>query len=235
MVAGLRYFTDRSDDGAAGAPLLDTVNGEELMHVQPAVSIVLGNHPPESPGTLYISTKQVIWLSDTERTKGYAVDFLSVSLHAVSRDPEAFTSPCIYTQIDTGDEDDDDESSDSESNEILDLSKITEMRLVPSDPNQLDALFDVFCECAELNPEPVEEDEPEEHNWIFSADQLGPAMGIIDGVDQEWDSSQTHFTTIGHPNGDHDLARNVLELQINDQRFEDAEEMESNNRNGDQQ
>ncbi|KAI3778111.1 hypothetical protein L2E82_07144 [Cichorium intybus] len=237
MVAGLRFFTERSGDGAAAAPLLDTGNGEELMHVQPAVSIVLGNHPPESPGTLYISTKQVIWLSDTERTKGYAVDFLSVSLHAVSRDPEAFSSPCIYTQIDTGDDgDDESESSDSES-ETFDLTKITEMRLVPSDPSQLDALFEVFCECAELNPEPVEgeEDEPE-HNWIFSADQLGPAMGI-DGIDQEWDPSQAHFTTIGHPNGDHDLARNVLELQINDQRFEDAEEMESsnNNNNGGQQ
>ncbi|KAI3735181.1 hypothetical protein L6452_14671 [Arctium lappa] len=228
MVAGLRVFTERSNDGAAGAPILDTDNGEELMHVQPSVSIVLGNHPPESPGTLYISTKQVVWLSDTERTKGYAVDFLSVSLHAVSRDPEAFSSPCIYTQIDTGDEDDESESSDSESNGTLDLSKITEMRLVPSDPNQLDTLFEVFCECAELNPEPVEEEDEQEHNWIFSADQLGPAMGI-DGVDLEWDPSQTDFSTIGHPNGDHDLARNVLELQINDQRFEDAEEMDRDN------
>lgn len=228
MVTGLRVFTERSNDGAAGAPILDTDNGEELMHVQPSVSIVLGNRTPESPGTLYISTKQVIWLGDTERTKGYAVDFLSVSLHAVSRDPEAFSSPCIYTQIDTGDEDDESESSDSESNGTLDLSKITEMRLVPSDPNQLDTLFEVFCECAELNPEPVEEEDEQEHNWIFSADQLGPAMGI-DGVDLEWDSSQTDFSTIGHPNGDHDLARNVLELQINDQRFEDAEEMERDN------
>ncbi|XP_024963504.1 chloride conductance regulatory protein ICln isoform X2 [Cynara cardunculus var. scolymus] len=233
MVAGLRVFTERSNDGAAGAPILDTDNGEELMHVQPSVSIVLGNRPPESPGTLYISTKQVVWLSDTERTKGYAVDFLSVSLHAVSRDPEAFSSPCIYTQIDTGDEDDESESSDSESNGTLDLSKITEMRLVPSDPNQLDTLFEVFCECAELNPEPVVEalfsEDEQEHNWIFSADQLGPAM---DGVDLEWDSSPTGFSTIGHPNGDHDLARNVLELQINDQRFEDAEEMERDNSNG---
>lgn len=35
-------------------------------------------------------------------------------------------------------EDDGDESdgSDSESNEVLDLSKVTEMRLVPSDPSQ---------------------------------------------------------------------------------------------------
>lgn len=43
--------------------------------------------------------RQVIWLSDVDKTKGYAVDFLSLSLHAVSRDPEAYTSPCIYTQV----------------------------------------------------------------------------------------------------------------------------------------
>jgi hypothetical protein len=39
-----------------------------------------------------------VWLSDVDGTKGYAVDFLSISLHAVSRDPEAYPSPCIYTQ-----------------------------------------------------------------------------------------------------------------------------------------
>ena len=43
--------------------------------------------------------RQVIWLSNVDRAKGYAVDFLSVSLHAVSRDPEAYQSPCIYTQV----------------------------------------------------------------------------------------------------------------------------------------
>ncbi|KAJ0681681.1 putative PH-like domain superfamily protein [Helianthus annuus] len=100
------------------------------------------------------------------------------------------------------------------------------MRLVPSDPSQLDTIFNIFCECAELNPEPVEEQEEEEqHNWIFSADQLGAA---IDGDGLEWDDSQIPFT-IGYANGDHDLASSVLELQINDQRFEDAEEMESDN------
>lgn len=40
-----------------------------------------------------------MWLSDVDRAKGYAVDFLSVSLHAVSRDPEAYPSPCLYTQV----------------------------------------------------------------------------------------------------------------------------------------
>lgn len=59
MVMGLRYYTERVGDGA-GEPVLDANNGEELMHVQPGVSIVIGNRPPESPGTLYISTQYVM-------------------------------------------------------------------------------------------------------------------------------------------------------------------------------
>lgn len=48
-----------------------------------------------------IFTRQVVWLSDTDRRKGYAVDFLSVSLHAVSRDPEAYQDPCLYAQVES--------------------------------------------------------------------------------------------------------------------------------------
>ncbi|KAK9914100.1 hypothetical protein M0R45_037896 [Rubus argutus] len=62
----------------------------------------------------------------------------------------------------------------------------------------MNSLFDVFCECAELNPEPIEENEEEEHNWIFSAEQME----------------------------DEGAARTVLELEIHEQRFEDAEEVE---------
>jgi nucleotide-sensitive chloride channel 1A len=43
--------------------------------------------------------RQVVWLSDVDRAKGYAVDFLSLSLHAISTDPEAYPSPCIYAQV----------------------------------------------------------------------------------------------------------------------------------------
>lgn len=227
MTTGLRTVTERAGDGA-GQPVLDSDNGEELMHVQPAVSIVLGNRPPESPGTLYISTKQVVWLSDTDRAKGYAVDFFSVSLHAVSRDPEAYPSPCIYTQIETGAEVDESEDSDSENDGASNLSKITEMRLVPSDPNQLDMLFAIFCECAELNPDPIQEEEGE-HNWVFSADQLQDDAGEDD--DSEWAVGQNSTHSIG-ANGNHDLARSVVQLQINDQRFEDADEMDQDNKNG---
>ena len=41
----------------------------------------------------------MIWLSEAEKGKGYAVDFLAISLHAASRDLEAYPSPCLYTQV----------------------------------------------------------------------------------------------------------------------------------------
>ncbi|OMO85863.1 Nucleotide-sensitive chloride conductance regulator [Corchorus capsularis] len=141
--------------------------------------------------------------------------------------PFQLTRSPTLLPIETGDDEDNSEDSDSDCNEVLDLTKVTEMRLIPSDASQLDTLFQIFCECAELNPEPIEGEE-EGHNWIFSADQLGEAAGAMDGDDLEWNIPQNP-NTIGHSNGDHDLARNVLELQINDQRFDDAEEMEEVN------
>ncbi|XP_047264518.1 chloride conductance regulatory protein ICln isoform X2 [Capsicum annuum] len=201
---GLRFVAERTGDGA-GQPFVDADNGEELMHVQPGTTIVLGSRPPESPGTLYITTKQVVWLSDTDRSEGYAVDFLSVSLHAVSRDPEAYPDSCLYAQIDNGVEDDESEGSSDEGAESSDLSRITELRLVPTDPNQ---------------------EEEEEHNWIFSADQLENQEA------EEWMISENSTHSIGHSNGDQDLAHNVLQLQIDDRRFEDAEEMDSDSKNG---
>lgn len=229
MASGIRLVTERTGDGV-GLPVLDADNGEELILVQPDVSIVLGcrRRSPESPGILYITNRQVVWLSDSDRAKGYAVDFISLSLHAVSRDPEAYPSPCIYAQIETGSEEDELEDSDSESDDMPNLSKITEMRLVPSDPNRLDTLFETFCECAELNPDPIEEEEVE-HNWIFSADQL--EHDAADEDDSEWSAHQNPTHPIG-ANGNLDLAHSVVQLHINDQRFEDAEEMEDD-KNGD--
>ncbi|XP_010671988.2 chloride conductance regulatory protein ICln [Beta vulgaris subsp. vulgaris] len=224
MAVGLRIFAERTGDGA-GQPILDADNGEVLMHTLPSVSIVLGNRAPESPGTLYISSKKVIWLSDVDRSRGYAVDFVSISLHAVSRDIEAYPSPCIYTQIETGDDEGDNEDEeDEEQQQTVDwsygISEVKEMRLVPSDSSQLETLFEVFCECAELNPEPRQDEDTEEHNWIFSADQLNSENA------SNWTFSEDLVNSIGHSNGHHDLAHNVLQLHINDQCFEDAEEMD---------
>ncbi|KAG6480057.1 hypothetical protein ZIOFF_063535 [Zingiber officinale] len=89
MGLGLLHFDGRVVDDD-GRPLLESDDGEELMHVEPGVSFTL-----DVSG----SCKRVIWLSDADKGKGYAVDFLLLSLHAVSRDLETYPFPCIYTQV----------------------------------------------------------------------------------------------------------------------------------------
>jgi len=220
-----------------GEPCLDTENGEETRHVQPQTAIVLGNRTTQPVGTLYITTKRLIWLSDVDKQKGYAVDFLSISLHAVSRDPEAYELPCIYAQIETAESDgygDELEDQNSTNDENLDLSQVTEIRLVPSDPSTLDNIFKVLCACAELNPEPVGELEGE-GDWIFSAeDMMNSNLGAVNGIsvqdgEGDWEYEDDELVNhIGHSNGlDHSLHENILELQIDDARFEDALEPEN--------
>ncbi|KAG6506624.1 hypothetical protein ZIOFF_031951 [Zingiber officinale] len=108
---GPQHFDDCVVDGNV-RPRLGSDDSEELMYILHGIAIALGSRPLESPGSLYVTTRRVIWLSDVGRGKGYAVDFLSLSLHAVSRDREAYPFPYIYTQIETGDEDDEEESED---------------------------------------------------------------------------------------------------------------------------
>uniref|UniRef100_J3LM06 Chloride conductance regulatory protein ICln n=1 Tax=Oryza brachyantha TaxID=4533 RepID=J3LM06_ORYBR len=178
---------------------------------------------------------RAIWLSEVEKGQGYAVDFLAITLHAVSRDPEAYPSPCIYTQIDTEDGSGEEAGeSDLEASGDLQLAKIPEMRIILSDPGQLDALFDVFCHCAELNPDP-NAGHNEDNSW-FGGDNLAFGGGwihgdedMIDGNDLEADMFHTNLID---QNGLHDLNCSVRELEIDDQRFEDAEEEHEIQENG---
>ncbi|XP_006661660.1 chloride conductance regulatory protein ICln [Oryza brachyantha] len=221
MVLGLYPFVDIAADGA---PRLNAAAGEELVRVERATAVALGPRTPEPAGTLFITTRRVIWLSEVEKGKGYAVDFLAVSLHAVSRDPEAYPSPCIYTQIETEDgSDEESDESDSEANREIDLAKVTEMRIIPSNPCQLDGLFEAFSHCAELNPDPNAESD-EENGWAHGNEG---DEDMTDGSDAECEFSDVN--PIGQTDA-HDITHAVVELQINDQRFEDAEEAEHDTR-----
>ncbi|KAH9307646.1 hypothetical protein KI387_035557, partial [Taxus chinensis] len=211
MATGLRAVAEED-----GQLRLDTENGEEIKHVQSQVAIVLGSQTPEQPGTLYITTRRLIWLSDEDKQHGYGVDFLSISLHAVSRDPDAYTLPCIYAQIEStetdgsGDEELDDKNSANDGD--LDLSQVTEIRLVPSDANTLDDLFKVLCACAELNPEPDGELEGE-GDWIFGVEDMANAglLAVQDGAEFEYDE-ENMANPIGYSNGlMHSLPANILE------------------------
>ncbi|KAL5724448.1 hypothetical protein ACHQM5_007713 [Ranunculus cassubicifolius] len=55
---------------------------------------------------------------------------------------------------------------------------------------------------------------------------------MTEGGDVEWQVSEDPTNPIGYSNGNHDVAHSLLELQIDDQRFDDAEEMEREARSG---
>ena len=44
--------------------------------------------------------RRLVWFSDEDVQKGYAVTFIALTMHAISRDVEAYPEPCIYTQVD---------------------------------------------------------------------------------------------------------------------------------------
>ncbi|CAL4938525.1 unnamed protein product [Urochloa decumbens] len=227
MATGLQRFSDIAADGA---PRLDAASGEELVRVYGAASVALGRRSPEPPGTLFVTTRRVIWLSEA-KDKGYAVDFLAITLHAVSRDLEAYPSPCLYTQIEAEVGTDEDGESNPEASDELELSRVSEMRIILGDPGQLDALFDVFCHCAELNPDPNAE-RSGENGWFHGDDMTDG--GWVHGDEDMFDENGPQFfnaNPVGQ-NGVFDLSQSVFELQINDQRFEDAEEEQESHENG---
>jgi hypothetical protein len=75
------------------------------------------------------------------------LSYRQIVMHAISRDVQSSAQPCIYLQLDEGeameggDEDEDEE--------VL----VPDVRLVPSDAQQIDAIFKALCDCAALNPD----------------------------------------------------------------------------------
>lgn len=199
MASGLVAVPHRQPDGG----LVLQPDGEEAVeHVEADVAVALGTSLVQEPGTLYITNRRLAWLSAESATRGLAVGFLSISLHAISRDPDAFPQPCIYMQIDSdGGPDEEDEEEDEDGPQggasaggaelergavggaaaammveaaptggaplasmdggAEDLARVSEMRLIPRDPDSLERIFKVLCDCAALNPDPAGEQEGE--------------------------------------------------------------------------
>ncbi|KAG6503804.1 hypothetical protein ZIOFF_036128 [Zingiber officinale] len=104
-----------------------TMDGEELMYVEPGVAVALGSRPMESPGTLYVTSRY--------QCHAHSVSCFLSSLRCewILQEGDLAERQRQRERIEIGDKDEESESSDSESNDDLELSKVTEMRLLPSD------------------------------------------------------------------------------------------------------
>eukprot|EP00741_Cyanophora_paradoxa_P003263 tig00000691_g3171.t1 len=199
--------------GADGRPVL-TEEGEEIRLAQSRVEAFFGNDR-QGMGTLYVTTRNVFWLSDEDPQKGHGVDFPFIALHAISRDPAGFPKPCIYCQLDgpevpyTGASRAEDE--DGEDEEMPE--PVPEVRYAPEDPGQVDRLYAAFCDCAALNPDPVDEDEGD-----FFYDEAEVMAGIANNPDGAARLAQYDALLAADPN-----AQELGKMSLDD-RYADAEE-----------
>lgn len=116
-------------------------------------------------GTLFFTTERVAWLCASDET-GFAFDYPTFIIHAISRSPESFKYPCIYCQLQSSA--DEDESED-----------IPEVRFCPKEEAQLEEMFKVFSDMSALHPDPNDSEADEcgdlmdpNHQWI-TADNVG--------------------------------------------------------------
>jgi len=146
---------DRTSDGT---PTL--AEDEQTKLVVPSVNAWFGDKT-QGTGFLYVTTKNVIWLPPLPQD-GFSINFQFISIHAVSRDTTSFYSPCLYCQLDM------DEADIAEDN-------FHELRFVPPNTQeQLELLYNVFSECAALNPDLSEEGD--EDGFFWNGDPENDAM-----------------------------------------------------------
>jgi nucleotide-sensitive chloride channel 1A len=98
----------------------------------------------------------VVWFSDVDNGGGFGVDFPTIMCHALAREPSFhFTKACVYCQLDSDDE------------------QFHELRFVPQQQQQLDAIYKAFSECAALNPD---EELEGEGDFIYNEDEVQQGM-----------------------------------------------------------
>eukprot|EP01126_Amoeba_proteus_P024752 TRINITY_DN2485_c0_g1_i6.p1 TRINITY_DN2485_c0_g1~~TRINITY_DN2485_c0_g1_i6.p1 ORF type:complete len:187 (+),score=33.37 TRINITY_DN2485_c0_g1_i6:171-731(+) len=121
---------------------------KDLLYSLSNVTLFVGSDSLGS-GTLSITTKKVVWENDSTK---HEWGFIEIIMHAVSPPRDNFPA-CIYCHLDS--------------------EEVMELRFCPPDEGHLDEMFYSFNEGAELNPDPLKEDENEEGHFFFNSSELG--------------------------------------------------------------
>jgi nucleotide-sensitive chloride channel 1A len=172
---------------SAGKPLLGPE--ESIAFTSDRTQLFLRAEKSEGMGTLYVTTKHLIWQS-LDGSVGYRMDYPYVLLHAVSRDTSSFPHPCLYAQLDDEVEEEAFQSArmrqpaadsasaaaaagdaaEDEEDEAEEPNPISDLRFVPENSGVLDALYRAVSECAALNPDSDLSDG--EGDFMYNADEV---------------------------------------------------------------
>ena len=125
---------------------------EGVVHLEENVTVYFGD-VSQGKGTLEINENVIEWKNDTKTLK---FNYLSISLHAISRETTKFPHQCIYCLVDS-------EPETTEDNRDPE-NPVSEVRFVPEDNTSIQPIYDAITTCQELHPDPNEEFSEEEGN-----------------------------------------------------------------------
>ena len=123
---------------------------EGVVHMEENVTVYFGD-ASQGKGTLEINENVIEWKSDAKTLK---FDYLSISLHAISRDTAKFPHQCVYCLVDSEPETTEDDRDPE--------NPVFEVRFVPDDNTSIQPIYNAITTCQELHPDPNEEYSEEE-------------------------------------------------------------------------
>lgn len=130
---------------------------EGIRHEERDTTVYINNREV-GKGTLYITESLLSWLNYDTR-QGFSLEYLHISLHAISRDEQAHPRQCLYIMVDAKVDLPDvpfppSSESGSENEDEDGDTPITEMRFAPDNTNNLDAMFQAMNHCQALHRDP---------------------------------------------------------------------------------
>ncbi|XP_047593866.1 methylosome subunit pICln-like [Lutra lutra] len=163
-------------------------SAEGLQQQQPETEAVL-NGKGLGTGTLYIAESRLSWLDGSGL--GFSLE-PTISLHAVSRDLNAYPREYLYVMVNAkfGEKIKEEEDSDD------DAEPIAEFRFVPSDKSALEAMFTAMCECQALHPDPEDEDSDDYDGEEYDVEAHEQGQGDIPTF-YTYEEGLSHLTAEG--------------------------------------
>ncbi|XP_006006363.1 methylosome subunit pICln [Latimeria chalumnae] len=156
-------------------------------------------------GTLYIAESRLLWFDGSGM--GFSLEYPSISLHAVSRDPTAYPQEHLYVLVNAklGEDEPkeaamDNDPDEEEDSDEEDTEPITEIRFVPTDKSALEPMFTAMCECQALHPDPEDEDSDDDDDFEgeeYDVEAHERGQGDIPTF-YTYEEGLSHLTSEGH-------------------------------------
>lgn len=204
---------------------------EGMRHVQDE-TVAYVEDDSQGNGSLYITDNVVTWRNSSGQ--GFSLQYPSISLHAVSRDLNAFPHECLFLMVDGKLSDDADprqKSSDDEDEVVGPFegdTATTEVRFVPADKGALDAMFNSMSDCQALHPDEQDTDseaddfEANYYEGMEGEDNLTPeGQRTLEHLENLLLNGQGQGDGQNRPNGNEENTN-----QMDEDQFADADEMQ---------